>query len=288
MYNQNVELEIRVNGRAVRTYNHEGKVFAESREGSEYTIHIKNNNWYRVLVVPSIDGISTIDGKKASHDSGGYIIGAYQVYEIKGFRKDSDTVGAFRFTKKSAGYAASKGDTRNVGIISVAVFKEKQPNIVISGIYLGGYSNTNIGGGTNTPYWNDLSYSTCKNEDYNMLHNLKSDCSVNYASQLRSYSEPVVGKALTANCNNERMYSSVTKSAPTKDTFDHSTNWGNKLSDKVISGTFERESLLAQFDIYYASKEGLKTLGIEVVPKKEIAFPQGFDNKFCAPPQNWS
>ena len=273
MYNNGVEIEIRVNGRPVRSYNHDGKVFVESREGSEYTISIKNNNWYGILAVPSIDGISTMDGKSATHNSGGYIIKAYQSYEIKGFRKSMDEVGAFKFTKKASGYAASKGDTKNVGIISVAVFKEKTP--VWNTYYT--YNNVLYSNNNDKIIPDDITYKCLSNVEIGL-----NNTSFSNGVPCSSYSEPVMGKSLSL-CS----YVSTTKSAPTKDTFDHSTNWGAKVQDKVISGTFEKDYLLAQFDFYYASKDGLKTLGIEIIPKREVAFPQGFGT-FCEPPKNWS
>lgn len=278
---QNVEVEIRVNGRPVRSYNHDGKVFIESREDSQYTISIKNNNWFRVLAVPSIDGISTMNGKKASHSSGGYIIGGYQSFEIKGYRKSMDEVGSFKFSKKGGGYAESKGESKNVGIISVAIFKEKQP------VYT--YNNCIISGTSSKldQFWTDSYYNTCANSlniqnQSNTFDNDTKACSLTDSVQYES-ARGLSSMSYSAPQN----AMSLCKSAPTKDTFDHSTKWGERVSDRVVSGTFEKEALLAEFNIYYASKQGLETLGIDVIVKKEVAFPQGFDNQFCEPPKGW-
>jgi hypothetical protein len=267
---QNVEVEIRVNGRPVRSYNHEGKVFVESRENTEYTIHVKNNNWHRVLAVPSVDGISVLDGKKATHDSIGYILEAYQAYEIKGFRKDYSTCGAFKFTKKGGGYAESKGDAQNVGIISLAIFKEKIQPIVYQCTYT--YPTYTF---TSPP----VTYTSCGGNLINTQILNQGSNNLNTANFMLSCVSNSSIQEVTRGTNNENTIKATS--------FSHSTKWGNKIEDKVTSGSFERDVLIAQFDIYYGSKEDLKIMGIDIVPKKQLAFPQGFDNKFCEPPINW-
>ena len=58
----------------------------------------------------------------ATCDAGGEL-------EIDGFRQSSDTVAAFRFGSVRNSCAGQKhGDTRNVGVIGVALFHERGSN----------------------------------------------------------------------------------------------------------------------------------------------------------------
>ena len=284
---QNVQVEIRVNGRAVRHYNNDGKIFIESRENSEYSIHVKNDNPYRILAVPSVDSISTLDGKEASHKSGGYIIESYQSYDIKGFRKDFSTVGAFKFVKKSKGYAATKGQIKNSGIISVAVFKEKDAPLTAQNTIT--YIN-------NYPYWWYYQQPVWTYPNYTFTCGSTSISAV--SNSINNSSNTVYLNNCSAS-NSEQHYGSPcsdnilreAKLAPDREevaqqSFNHATNWGKKLEDKVTSGSFERETIIAEFNIYYDSKEGLEEMGIKTVPQKQVVFPQGFSN-FCQPPVSW-
>src|ERR1700733_440331 len=50
-----------------------------------------------------------------------------QDYRITGWRKSDDEVAAFTFTASPNSYAARTGRPVNVGVIGVAVFRERQP-----------------------------------------------------------------------------------------------------------------------------------------------------------------
>ena len=104
MYHNQFELFILVNGKKVREYYHDGKIFIEGKKGSEFTLKFKNNSYQRVLFVPSIDGLSVIDGKEASKNSGGYIVDALRSIEIKGWRTSLDDVASFIFDEKTNSY----------------------------------------------------------------------------------------------------------------------------------------------------------------------------------------
>jgi hypothetical protein len=67
-----------------------------------------------------------MDGRSASFGKRGYIIAGGDTITIDGFRTSSATVAAFRFSSVSRSYAALRhGDTRNVGVIGMAVFTER-------------------------------------------------------------------------------------------------------------------------------------------------------------------
>ena len=70
-----------------------------------------------------------MDGKPASYSKRGYIVGPKRTMEVKGFRTSTSQVAAFRFGQVSDSYTALRhGDTRNVGVIGVAIFTKNGKN----------------------------------------------------------------------------------------------------------------------------------------------------------------
>ena len=110
----------------MRNYHWDGKRFVVGRNGSKYSISVKNNARSRLEVVLSVDGLDVVDGKSASIKKRGYIIWPGQTVEIKGWRSSEREVASFVFSSVSASYANLKhGKTRNVGVVGMAVFTEK-------------------------------------------------------------------------------------------------------------------------------------------------------------------
>jgi len=122
----NFEVQVLVNGRQVEEYCKDGRIFIEGRPGSKYSLRVKNNSNSRILAVPTIDGLSVIDGKEAGYDSRGYIIGKYSSVTIDGWRTSDETVAEFCFSSPEDSYVKKGGgDTKNKGVIGVAIFYEK-------------------------------------------------------------------------------------------------------------------------------------------------------------------
>lgn len=93
--------------------------------GERYLIVVKNDTGFRLEVVLSVDGLDVIDGKTDSLKKSGYVLAPYAKLEIEGFRRSLRSVAAFRFGSVAASYANQKyGDTRQVGVIGLAVFHE--------------------------------------------------------------------------------------------------------------------------------------------------------------------
>jgi len=121
------KINILVNGNPCKKYFFEGKTFIEAKEGSEYAIEIKNNNWSRILAVCSVDGLDILNGKLAKQDGPGYVVSGNNSARFDGFRVSDDKVAKFVFDYKNQSYAASKSDgsEKNVGVIGVRLFDEK-------------------------------------------------------------------------------------------------------------------------------------------------------------------
>lgn len=102
-----------------------GRWFVLGEMGRRYSIAVRNETDARIEVVLSVDGLDVVDGRAASFRKRGYVIAPRGRLNVEGFRQSSDAVAAFRFGSVSESYAARKhGDTRNVGLIGVAVFNE--------------------------------------------------------------------------------------------------------------------------------------------------------------------
>lgn len=119
------ELEVLVHGHPCREYVHEGSVWIEGRPSSEYTLRVKNNSDSKILAVVSVDGLSVMDGKEASRDSGGYVIWAKGRIDIPGWRLSNDAVAKFCFSEPSSSYAQQMGKAQNLGVVGCMVFEER-------------------------------------------------------------------------------------------------------------------------------------------------------------------
>ncbi len=108
-----------------------GRSYAVGEAGHRYTIVLRNNTNARLEVVMSVDGLDVLDGKGASFGKRGYIVDPRGEIEVDGFRQSLDAVAAFRFGSVRGSYAGQKtGDTRNVGVIGIALFNEMGSNPV--------------------------------------------------------------------------------------------------------------------------------------------------------------
>ncbi|WP_437503988.1 hypothetical protein [Sorangium sp. So ce1099] len=94
--------------------------------GQRYSVVLRNLTPSRIECVVSVDGLDVMDGQPAAFSKRGYLVDPHGEIEIDGFRQTMDTVAAFRFGSVRGSYASQKhGDTRNVGVIGVALFHER-------------------------------------------------------------------------------------------------------------------------------------------------------------------
>lgn len=113
-------------GRILPVYNHKGRSYVEGHYGNTYAIRVFNHTGQRVEAVVSVDGRDAVSGKVGNYRTErGYVIAPYDSVLIEGFRKSWSNVAAFTFTSVDNAYATRMGDGSNVGIIGVAIFKER-------------------------------------------------------------------------------------------------------------------------------------------------------------------
>ncbi len=117
----------RDNGSTLPNYNHHGRNYIPGIPGHRYSLHLYNYAGERVMVVLSVDGVNAVSGQTAATNQTGYVLGPWQSADIDGWRKSDYDVAQFVFTALEDSYAARTGRPDNVGVIGMAVFRERRP-----------------------------------------------------------------------------------------------------------------------------------------------------------------
>lgn len=251
--NTDMHVEIKVNGKPVRQYNQDGNTYIEARAGTEYSIKINNNSWERKMAVITVDGVNVISGQPQGSDIGeGYIINARNSIDIKGFRKDSSSVGAFKFCKKGVSYCNEKGLNGNNGVIGVRIYAEKLP------VYV-----------------------------YKLFKQSNNDNLYNSSIPPNSIDSKIYCNSISDSCMRSIQCNYSASSCDSVPNFDMGTTWGQKIEDSVITVNFEHErSVQAEYVIYYDTRENLEKIGINFKNEKQVVFPKAF-GVFAQPPKGW-
>lgn len=293
MYNNAIlDIDILVNGKPLRQYSHKGKVYIEARQGTQYTLKVRNTSYSRKLLASSVDGINVLDGKPSGDSDNGYIINGSSNIEIKGFRVSDDTVNAFKFAKKATGKTytqnSDEGDVDNCGVIAFKLFEEKEkpkPKVVEKHIHHHYPKPEPV------PQW--PWYPTSQPPIWNIT---TSDNTGGVAmgsigqNTMRCFNEnQTKNKELAGNtvCDSVFMNYCVTETASlAPKQFDMGTEFSDiEINDRVIEVPFEVGRLLESVEIYYASKEVLLSWGIPVNKDVQVSFPNPFPNgKYCKRP----
>jgi hypothetical protein len=118
-------------GQPLATFQRGDRFYVLGRAGDRYSVRVKNPTPRRVEAILSVDGLDVIDGEDADFaGKRGYVIPPGGDLVVDGFRTSTTQVAAFRFSAVGESYAELKGKGRNVGVIGVAIFEEKdQPQI---------------------------------------------------------------------------------------------------------------------------------------------------------------
>jgi len=115
----------RDSGETLPIYRHRGEHWVAGRPGARYAISVRNAQPNRLMGVVSVDSVNVVSGETAAWHQTGYVLGPWQQYDITGWRKSDHEVAAFHFTALPASYAARTGRPAHVGVIGVALFREK-------------------------------------------------------------------------------------------------------------------------------------------------------------------
>lgn len=276
MLRGNFEVQILVNGNPVKEYYKDGQVYVEGREGQKYSIKIRNMGYNRILAVPTVDGLSVMDGKPASFDSNGYIIDGYDSLTIDGWRTSDKEVAEFFFSCHDHAYAELKGKGGNQGVIGVAVFNEKEYYNYQTITYTSPLSDYD---------WNFPSFPRWNSPFIGGI-----TLTNNTANTTLSTS----GTALTgASASAGNAYFCSSDNTPVKQTRELrdveqklGTGFGESKKSEVTKVSFHRENgPSAVFEIKYNTRQELEKMGIDFT-SKPVYVPNAFPGEYCTPPED--
>lgn len=274
------DINILVNGSRCKQYHHQGRTFVEAKDGSEYSIEIKNNAWRRILACCSVDGLNILDGKTATENGPGYVINGHSSNKYEGFRVSDSHIAKFTFGQKGESYAASKenGAERNVGVIGVRLFEEfiepqpfyknSDPRILKEQKYC---SNTADPLPEQPTIWGITAPTT--------------DATLDWMKPDYDKGSPTGGRGdMRSIVETSNLYSGEVNPRG----FDMGTKWGGAKESKIVEVEFEKGLLAVSTDIYYASRQSLIEMGVPTGNEKQVNFPSSFaDAKYAKPPKNW-
>ena len=132
MFNSTREFEacVLVRGKPVTEVVHNGQTFIEGRRKSTYELRFTNRTHQQILVVPSVDGLSVIDGQPAGKDSPGFVVSPYGSVDVPGWAVNNREAAEFVFHAQDAHYADEQTyveemgeDPQNQGVIGFMVFR---------------------------------------------------------------------------------------------------------------------------------------------------------------------
>lgn len=292
MNKQEFEFEVLVNGKPVAEYAHEGKTLIEGKDGTEFALRMRNRSGRRALFVPTIDGLSVMDGKEASLDGSGYIVGAYDTETISGWRVTDEKVAKFFFAKVAESYAAKTGQAGNVGVIGCAVFKEKErepATIVIKEYVYPQYPHCPWGRHHGfCPQWCSQSNMVTAHGSGGLgigslnagFGGLSNAGGLNAGINMQA---SAAAQQMGSNGAQASFINAVNTSA------NLGTGFGEAKQEAVRSVSFEREKQAACiFTIHYNTRANLEAAGVQF--KKALyasasPFPKG--GGYCQPPAGW-
>jgi hypothetical protein len=117
----------RASGRELPIYRHRGEYWVAGRPGTRYAIRARNAIGERVMAVMSVDGVNIVTGETAGVLQNGYVFSGGERSDITGWRKSDSQIAAFEFTSIGNSYASRTGRPDDVGVIGVAMFRERVP-----------------------------------------------------------------------------------------------------------------------------------------------------------------
>lgn len=262
----NTQVEVFTSGKPVKQYLHNGKTYIEAKIGSEYSIKIRNSGSGRKLAIVTVDGLNVISGNPhSSENEQGYIVNGYDSIEIKGFRKDMSSVGAFKFCQAGHSYCNEKGLKGNNGVIGVRIYDES--------IKLGPISFP-FSPPIEEP-WKPIIYPL-----YQPIWIVETSPSTIDNGYIRCESTTSYKADFgTIECSHLSNSSSPS--------FDAGTTWGKSINDSISYSNFERSSSYEDVVIYYDVRKNLEKIGIKFNKEKQVWYPQAF-NSFAKPPKGWN
>jgi len=114
-------------GTELPIYRHRGEYWVAGRPGARYAIRARNATGERIMAVMSVDGVNIVTGETAGVGQNGYVFSGSERSDITGWRKSDSQIAAFEFAAAGNSYASRTGRPEDVGVIGVAMFRERMP-----------------------------------------------------------------------------------------------------------------------------------------------------------------
>lgn len=254
-------------GRTVHEYVAPDKdTYIEGREGTAFRLVVQNRTGRRVAVIPSVDGLSVMDGKKASDSSGGFVLEAHERIEIPGWQRGSGKAARFEFAGmkdgKDASYVARiGGDVEHKGVIGLTVLEERRrPREPMKSALLARKGSPFRG----------MSLEASGSERVTLS---ASSASASSASSSGIWGSQHEDTSLRDEGAEQTL----------------GTGYGKEVDFRTVRSDFVRGELLTRIALFYDDERGLKRRGIDVrrpVRAKPNPFPG--NDEGCPAPAGWS
>ena len=281
MLKSNFEFEVLVNGHPAKEYYHNGKYFIEGKESSRFSLRMRNNSSHRALFVPTVDGLSIMNGKEASYKSQGYVVSSYDSLTIDGWRTSDDNIAEFFFSSPKESYAGKKSKGGNLGVIGCAVFKEKErkPETIVIKEYIP-IRYPEYPRWPNYPYWG-MTYCAGGSHGSVNIYSCQSGTSTFQSANLSA-----TGSSNATN-NFSQVQTSASNNGPEqKVTAGLGTGFGQDKYSPVTTVDFDKDpNPYEVFTIFYNTRENLEASGVEFKKAVYVA-PSAFPNEdgYCERP----
>ena len=285
MLKNSYEVEVIINGKPAKEYAHKDKVWVEGRKGTRFSIRLRNNSYSRKLFIPTVDGLSVMNGEEGSFKSSGYIVSGHSAMTIDGWRTSDKDVAEFFFSSPEGSYRKKMGRGSNLGVIGVAVVGEIYHPTWAS---LGTGTTTTINtfplqGGS--AQWNGL-YPFYTATGY--LPGTTITCgSASQASSSSYATDSIQGKGLSQLSADNSATSAMCCSANLGSAHTQAlgTGWGEQKRSEVTTVEFDRQAVPeAVFEINYNTREELEKIGVFFSKPPVYVAPSAFPGQYCTAP----
>jgi len=274
-------LKVIIKGKPIQEYNKDTNVFIEGRKGSNFELELTNLTGRRLLVHPTVDGLSAMTGKEASRtdNTHGYVLAPFQTARIPGWRLNDSEVAKFFFSGEGKSYAEKIGKGADKGVIAAAIWEEmlytwnfSTFTSAVTGCVSNDYTSWNVlGGGSHTADASPIS-------------------EVSYTCSAAAAPRPNVCRSRMGNSASDMGFTEIGES---KSSQNLGTGFGRRAEHQTARTAFtpaQTEPNLVAV-IYYDDLRGLKARGIRISNRSN---DQGLPNPFpkdptgCAPPAGWT
>ncbi len=270
-----VQVIDRDSGETLSVHRHQGEFWVAGRPGARYAVSVRNALPGRVMGVVSVDGVNVVSGQTAALNQTGYVLGPWQQYAITGWRKSDHEVAAFHFTALPNSYAARTGRPAHVGVIGVALFREKDETPAVLPMPKPMF-----------PSWRER--RELNESERNQLER-SAPPAAPAAEAADTFGNGVPGAKHSANDGAVSGAAEARRPAPTASAPRLGTGHGQREHDAIGHTQFERRSQQPDelIRIRYDSRENLIAMGVlppEVAPHRPQPFPGSRSPRYAPDP----